>query len=186
MPLHTIEIECTNPTKCKINLYVNFCVGTYPDLDRRSVGDAQPVAVGREAQRVDDVIVLERVQVLAVVEVPQQRLGVLATGRAQRAVGRNGDGVEVSVVALVVDLELAVCQVPDLDGAIPAARHNHGIGVVGREADARHPVGVALVLDGVLALGERVPQLDGLVSGAGHDLTVVDGEGDRQDVLKWG
>ena len=29
--------------------------------------------------------------------------------------------------------------------------------------DAANPVGVALVTDGVLALGEGVPQLDGLV-----------------------
>ena len=38
-------------------------------------------------------------------------------------------------------------------------------------------------LDGVLALGQGVPQLDGLVSGSGHDLPVVGGEGDGEDVL---
>lgn len=122
---------------------------------------------------------------LAVIEIPQQGLGVLAAGRAQRTIGRNGNGVQVSVVSLVVDLQLAVRQVPDLDGTIPTARHNHGVGVVGRESDARNPVGVTLILDGVLALSQGVPQLDGLVSGARNDLTVVDREGDRQDVLVW-
>lgn len=39
-------------------------------------------------------------------------------------------------------------------------------------------------LDGVLALGKGVPQLDGLVSAAGHDLTVVSREGNTQNVLK--
>ena len=43
--------------------------------------------------------------------------------------------------------------------------------------DAADPVGVALIADGVLALGEGVPQLDGLVPAGGHDLPVVGGEG---------
>ena len=38
-------------------------------------------------------------------------------------------------------------------------------------------------LDGVLALGEGVPQLDGLVPGAGDDLPVVGGEGHGHHVL---
>lgn len=70
-------------------------------------------------------------------------------------------------------LQLAVGQVPDLDRAIPAATDDDWIGVIWRETDARHPVRVSLILDGVLALGECVPQFDGLVSGAGDDLTVV-------------
>ena len=42
---------------------------------------------------------------------------------------------------------------------------------------------MALVLNGVLALGEGVPQLDGLVPAGGHDLPVVGGEGHGQDIL---
>jgi hypothetical protein len=40
-----------------------------------------------------------------------------------------------------------------------------------------------LLLDGVLALAERVPQLDGLVARAGDDLAVVHGEGHGEDIL---
>jgi len=65
--------------------------------------------------------VLQGVQVLAVIEVPQQGLGVLATGGAQGTVGRDSHGVQVAVVAVVVVLQLAVGQVPDLHGAVPAA-----------------------------------------------------------------
>ena len=43
---------------------------------------------------------------------------------------------------------------------------------------------MSLLLDGVLALGQGVPQLDGLVPGAGDDLTVVGREGHRHDVLE--
>lgn len=135
-----------------------------PNLDGRAVGDAQPVAVGREAQSVDDVVVVQGVQVLAVIQVPQQGLAVLSSGCAQRAVRRDGDGVQVSVVSVVVQLELAVGQVPDLDGAVPSGRDDDRIDLVGREANARNPIAVSVLLDRVLALGESVPQLDGLVA----------------------
>jgi len=155
-----------------------------PDLDGWTVGNAQPVAVGREAQRIDDVIVLQSVQVLAVIEIPQQSLGVLATGGAERAIRRDGHGVQITIVAMMIVLQLAVGQIPDLNGAIPAAGHNDGIRVVGRETHARHPIGVTILLDGELALSQSVPQLDGLVPRAGDNLTVISREGNRQHILK--
>ena len=42
---------------------------------------------------------------------------------------------------------------------------------------------MSLVLDGVLALGQSVPQLDGLVPAGRHDLPVVNREGHGQNVL---
>lgn len=42
---------------------------------------------------------------------------------------------------------------------------------------------MALVGDSVLAVTEGVPELDGLVAGAGDDLAVVGGERDGEDVL---
>ena len=42
---------------------------------------------------------------------------------------------------------------------------------------------MSLLLDGVLALGQSVPQLDRLVTAGRHDLPVVRGEGHREDVL---
>ena len=42
---------------------------------------------------------------------------------------------------------------------------------------------MALVGDGVLAVTEGVPQLDGAVTGTGDDLTVVGGEADGKDVV---
>jgi hypothetical protein len=42
---------------------------------------------------------------------------------------------------------------------------------------------VALVGDGVLAVTEGVPELDGSVARSGDDLAVVGGEGDGQNVV---
>ena len=63
------------------------------------------------------------------------------------------------------------------------ARDNDGVLGVRAEAHAGHPLGVALVGDGELAVAEGVPQLDGAVTGAGDDLTVVGGEGDGEDIV---
>ena len=83
---------------------------------------------------------------------------------------RDGDGVEHTGVAGQVGFQLAVVQVPDLDELVPTARDDQRVLGGRREADAGHPLGVVLIGDGVLALGQGVPQLDGLVAGTGHDL----------------
>jgi hypothetical protein len=70
----------------------------------------------------------------------------LAAGRAERAVRRDGDGVNVSAVADVVGLEAAVGQIPDLDDLVPAGRHDHRVGVGRRETHVRHPVRVTILL----------------------------------------
>ena len=50
---------------------------TYPDLDAGSGGSTQPVAVGAEAQGVDDVSSVQGVEVFAFVQVPQHGLAIL-------------------------------------------------------------------------------------------------------------
>lgn len=84
------------------------------DDDAAGGGGAEPVAVGGEDEGVDLVVGVERVQVLALVKVPQHGGAVLAAGRAERAVGGDGDGVDVSGVADVVGLQLAGRELPDL------------------------------------------------------------------------
>lgn len=70
-----------------------------------------------------------------------------------------------------------------LDKLVPTAGNNDGVLGVGAEANARNPLGVTLVSDGVLAVTESVPELDGAVAGARDDLTVVGGEGDGEDIV---
>ena len=75
-------------------------------------------------------------------------------------------------------------QVPDLDQLVPSGRDDDRLLVGGGEAHAGDPLGVALRLgDGVLALADGVPELDGLIARAGHNLPVIDGEGHGQHVL---
>eukprot|EP00730_Choanoeca_flexa_P013153 TRINITY_DN5016_c0_g1_i2.p1 TRINITY_DN5016_c0_g1~~TRINITY_DN5016_c0_g1_i2.p1 ORF type:complete len:288 (-),score=31.76 TRINITY_DN5016_c0_g1_i2:398-1261(-) len=158
-----------------------------PNLDGGASRRAQPVAVGAEGQRLNGLRGIQGVQVLALVEVPEHGLTVLAARGTQRAVGGDSHRVEVALVTNVVRAQLAVGQVPDLDLVVPAGRHDNGVAGVGGEADARHPaivaVGAGLLANGELALGKDVPELDGLVARAGDNLTVVGGEGNREDVV---
>jgi hypothetical protein len=71
----------------------------------------------------------------------------------------------------------------DLDKLVPASGNDDRVLGVGAEADARSPLGVALVGNGVLAVTEGVPELDGSVARTGNDLAVVGGEADGEDVV---
>jgi hypothetical protein len=86
------------------------------DDDAGGGGGAQPVAVGREDKGVDLVTGGQRVEVLGLVQVPQHGGSVLATGGAQGAIGRDGDGVDVASVTDVVGLDAAGSEFPDLSG----------------------------------------------------------------------
>lgn len=66
---------------------------------------------------------------------------------------------------------------------IPASRDDDGVLGVGAEAHARHPLGVALVGDGELAVTQGVPELDGAVTRAGDNLAVVGRERNGEDVV---
>lgn len=79
--------------------------------------------------------------------------------------------------------QLAVGQVPHLHELVPATRNDDGSGGVGRESHAADPLGVPLLVDGVLALSKGVPQLDGLIARTRHDLSVICREGNAEDVL---
>ena len=58
-----------------------------PNLDDWASGGAQPVAIGREAERVNCVSVIQGVQVLAIIEIPKHSFGILASGGAQGTIG---------------------------------------------------------------------------------------------------
>lgn len=57
---------------------------------------------------------VQGVQVFAIVQVPEHGLHVLATGSTEGTVRGDSHCVQVTRVAKMVDLELAVGKVPDL------------------------------------------------------------------------
>ena len=91
----------------------------------------EKIPVRAECEGVDGVGVVQSVQMLAVVDIPEHGLGVLATRGTERTVRGHSDGLQVASVADVVGLQLAVGQVLHLDILVPASGHNDGILVVG-------------------------------------------------------
>ena len=156
-----------------------------PDLDAFISGGTQPVPVGGEDKGVDDFTGIKTVKALALVKVPKHGSSVLSSGGTEGAIGGNAHGVEVSSVSNKVVAELAVGQGPDLHETIPSAGDDEGNRLGRAESDAGDPFGVTFGIssDGVLALSEGVPKFDGLITGSRDDLTVVNTEGNTQDIL---
>lgn len=72
--------------------FFDKCLGLkVPDLDATAGGSTQPVAVGGEGESVDKITSFKRVEVLGLVQVPKHDNTVLATGRAERTIRRDGD-----------------------------------------------------------------------------------------------
>jgi len=164
--------------------FVNKGLGLeIPNLDARVGGSAQPIAVWREGKSVDDISSLKGVEVFGVVQIPEHNNTVLATRGAKRTVRGDSNGVDITSVANVVSSELALGELPNLDNLVPSTRNNDRVCRVRRETDTRDPFSVAILSNVVLALSESVPQLDGFVTRARHDLTVVGREGDREDIV---
>lgn len=162
-----------------------------PNLNARISGSTQPVAVGGEGQAVDNITSLQRVQVLRIIQVPKHDSSILTSGGAESTIRGYGDGVNVTSVADVVDIQSGGVglQVPDLDHLVATGRNNQGAGSIGTEADSGNPLGVtqvatAVATDGkvTLHLTTDIPQLDGLVAGAGNDKAVVGAERRRHDI----
>merc|ERR1712054_32171 len=167
----------------ELELVNNALTLEVPDADALVGSSAEPVPVRGEAQVVDDVALLawQRVQPLALVEVPQHSHTILAARGAQGAVRGHSHGVDVAGVPDEVGAKLAVGQLPHLDELVPAARHDEWVRGVRGERHTGDPLAVALAalvasLDGVLALTKGVPQLDSFVAGAREAELAIGGD----------
>jgi len=83
-----------------------------------------------------------------------------------------------------IGTQLAVGQVPHLNQLVPAAGDDDRVSRCGGEAHTTHPAGMRIrVLNSILTLPQGIPQLDGLVPRAGHNLPVVNRECNTENIL---
>jgi hypothetical protein len=78
---------------------------------------------------------------------------------------------------------MPAAQITYLDNFVPASADNDGVLGVGAEPHAGDPFGVALLGDCVLAVSKGVPELDSSVARSRDNLSVVCGEGDRENIV---
>lgn len=120
---------------------------------------------------------------LPLLQIPQHGYTIFPARCAQRPVRGNGDSIEISRMLLQISAKLAVGQVPYLDKLIPATGHDERVLGRGREAYAGDPLGMAVIMNGEFTFAKGVPELNGTITGSGHDLTVVSRESDGKDIL---
>jgi len=167
-----------------LDLSLDGLVLEVKDLDALDGSGSDEELLGVEDDAVDSLADLDGEELLALLEVPEDDLAVLAGRGAHRAVRRDGDGVDVGGVAGEVVLEGEVLKAPDLHKAVPAGSDADGLSSRGgAEGDGADPLRVAALAEHVLLLTDSVPEAGGAVAGAREDLTVVVREGNREDVL---
>lgn len=128
---------------------------------------------------------IEGIETLALSKIPKHGNAIFATRGAQRTIRRDGDCVDIALMTGKVVAQFAVGQVPDLDELIPTSGDDDGVGGHRGETDARDPFTVTFRLrgNGVLAFTEGVPKLDSAIARTRDNLTVVNGEGDGENIL---
>jgi len=154
-----------------------------PNLNSTLGSSAEPISGWAENKRVNDVSSIQRVKVLSLVQVPESRSSVFTTRSTERTIGRYGDCINISSMSNRVGSEFAVGKIPHLHKFVPSSGHNDGVLNVGGESNTADPLCVTLLINGVFTLSKGIPQLNSLVSGARHNLSVVSGEGNRKNVL---
>jgi len=142
----------------------------------------EPEELGSEKDDVNWGLSVDLLEVSSFNKVPDVDLSVSSTGSDEVGVWSQVEGVDLSVVSNEGVLKLHCGVVPDLDGSVPGGRDDDwGLDVV-EVSDAGNPVVVWVLVDGELADTVDVPDLQVLVHGSGSDLSIVWGEGNREDI----
>jgi len=153
-----------------------------PDTDRFLGGSSNPLEFRVEGDIVNDGVTLVNLESLVeVVDLPQLDSLVLASGGDEKTVGVDGQSVDGSVVGLDAALKLEELS-PDLQTSIPADRGEEL--VLGRRgvSNTSNPVLMIAGLGAEHVLTLSVPQAELVVGSTREDLSVVIGEGDREDL----
>jgi len=136
---------------------------------------------------VDDFTSIKTVETLSFVQVPKHGGSILSSGSTEGSIRGYTYGVNVSSVSNEVVSELAVSQGPNLDKTIPSTGYNKWYLYRRAETNAGYPFrmssSILVLADGVLALSKSVPKLDRLITTSRNDLTVVNRESNRQNIL---
>jgi len=143
----------------------------------------QPVELGSEKNNVDWRLSIDFLEMSSFNEVPDVDLTVSTTGGDEVGVWCKIKSVDLGLVSNKGVHEAHDGVVPDLDGLVPGGGDNNwGLDIV-EVSDAGNPVGMWVLVNGEFTGSVDVPDLELLVDGSGGDLSVIWGEGNREDVL---
>ena len=158
-------------------------LGEVEDLDAGLGGNDQPVELLGEEDGVDWGVAVVLGEPLALDDVPDHDHTVTGAGSEVAGAMDHVEGVDLGLVSREGVHEGHVEVVPNLDGLIPRGGDAESglLGVV--ETDHGDSVGMVVLVDGELALGTGVPDLDVLVEGTSDDLSVISGESNGEHIF---
>jgi len=155
-----------------------------PDFNSGISGSAEPISVGGEDQAVNNISSIKGVEHTTIVQVPEHSSTVLSSGSTEGTIRGDSNGVNVTSVSLEgTDKFKFFAKGPDFNQFIPTSRDNHRSWLCdGGKLDAGDPISMSII-NGEFTFTKGVPETDGSISGARHDLSVVGGKGNRGDVF---
>jgi len=154
-----------------------------PDLDSCFSCSTEPILGGTEDQLADGISTFKRVQMFSFIEIPQTNRAISSSRSTEGAIRRDSHTVHIGRVTNKVSAKFAILKIPHLDHLVPTTRYNGRVLGVGRESNTTDPLRVTLIFDGVLALTKCIPKLDGLITRARDNLSVVSREGNAENVF---
>jgi len=153
------------------------------DSDTGFGTDDEPVDLGGEDDNVDWGFGVNFFKMSTFDEVPDVNLTVSTTGGDEVGVDGEINGVDLSLVSNEGVHEGHHLVIPDIDGLIPGGRDNDWGSDIVEVSDAGNPVGMWVLVNGELALTVNVPNLNFLVHTTGSNLSIIWGEGNRENIF---
>jgi hypothetical protein len=160
-----------------------FFVWKIIDLDTLFGTDNEPVKLGGEQDNVNWGFGVDLFEMSSFNQVPDVDFTVSTTGGDEVGVWCEIKGVDLSFVSNESVLEGHDGVIPNLDGLIPGSGDDDWFLDIVEVSDAGNPVGVLVLVNGELADTVDVPNLEVLIDGTGGNLSIVWGEGNREDIF---
>jgi len=155
------------------DLFKDFLGWEVEDLDAALSGNDEPVKFLGEEDAVNGGTTVVRSEVFSVDDVPDHDHTVVGAGSEVGRVFDDIEGGNLSLVSSESVHEGHVEVVPDLDSLVPGGSNTDGwlLGVI--ESNTGYSVFVWVLVDGMLALGTGIPDLDVSIETSGYDLSVI-------------
>jgi len=160
-----------------------FLVWEIVDLDTLFGTDYEPIELGGEQDNVNWGFSVDLFEMSSFNQVPDVDFTVSTTGGDEVGVWCKIKSVDLSFVSNESVLEGHDGVIPDLDGLIPGGGDDDWLLDIVEVSNAGDPVGMLVLVNGELADTVDVPNLEVLIDGTGGNLSIVWGEGNREDIF---
>jgi len=160
-----------------------FLVREIIDLDTFFGTNNKPVDLGGEEDNINWGFSIDLFKMSSFNEVPDIDFTVSTSRSDEVSVWSKIKSVNLSFVSNESVHKGHDSVIPDLDSFIPRGRDNDWLLDIMEVSNAGNPVGMRVLINGELANTVDVPNLDGFIDGSRGNLSVIWGEGNRENIF---